>query len=164
MAKYTESEKIILNLYALVATGAILSVIPFTLLPFAGMACLTIGLIAAYIYRYKGKGDQLVRYHTTNLIRAMWWSVLVLMAGVIAFSCVLVFNGDLTPIMKLMEASEKGIVPTEDDVRIMQANFVYVNQQLIVWAAALSFLPFPLFVLFRVFKGVLAVKKGPKPR
>lgn len=161
MAKifYTHTHKTIFNLYALIAAGGILMMLPFALLPYAGMACLTVGFIAAYIYRWKNRGDEFMRFHTTYAIRTMWWSLLILLIGVFFFGCILFFNGDLTPIHQMMADAEKGMIANEADIRSMQYNFVRDNMSLIIIAGAITLLPYPIYIVVRCIKGAQMVKK-----
>jgi uncharacterized membrane protein len=157
---YNEQQKSILSLYALISAGAILTALPFSLLPYAGMACILVGFIAGYIYRMRNREYYFMVRHTTYIIRTVWWSFLILLAGVFFFACILVYNGDLSPIYQLMQQADRGVPPNQSDVRIMQDTFVRLNKDLIVISAIFCLMPYPAFVLYRCFKGVREIKKG----
>ena len=161
MAKifYSYNHKTILNLYALLAAGAILTILPFSLLPYAGMACLLVGFIAAYIYRYRNRHDDFMRFHTTYAIRTMWWSTLILLIGVFLFGCILFFNDNLTAINALMAQAEKGVIANKADIGVMQAQFIYANKSLIILTGTITLLPCPLYIVARTIKGAAMVKK-----
>ena len=154
------AEKILLNLYALIAAGTVLCVLPFSLLPYAGLACITVGFIAAYVYRWRNRYNSLVQTHTTHIIHTMWWSMLILLIGIFMFACILVYNGDLSAIYNMMQEADKGIIVSEEDVRLMQITFVQINKKLILIAGAIALLPYPLYIFARVIKGVRSIKKA----
>ena len=159
MTSYTETEKNILTLYALTTAGAILSMIPLSLLPYAGLACVTVGFIACYIFRMRNKNNELMVFHTTYLIQTMWWASLILVIGILLFACIIFFNGDLSSIYQLMGDAERGLLPEESDIRAMQGEFVRSNVTLILIAAIFCLLPFPLYILFKTLKGVKILTK-----
>ena len=153
--------KTLSTLYALVGAGSIMMVIPYMLLPYAGVACAFVGLMSAYFYRWRGRGDAIMVYHTTYIIHTVWISSIILTVGIILFGCIIFFNGDMSVINMMMADVEKGIVPSESDINSMQHIFVETNKGLILTAAVISLLPYPLYLIFRTFKGVTKLtKKG----
>lgn len=156
---YSHTEKTVLHLYAMIAAGTVLSMMPLSFLPYAGLACMLVGFMAAYVYRFKDRDNEVMSRHMRYITATMWWSVPVLFVGIALFGCIVYFNGDLGAIHALMADTEKGIVPTEDDVRAMEIAFIGANQSLIMIAAAITLLPYPLFILWRIFRGVRMVKK-----
>ena len=155
---YTRNDKKILNLYGLIVAGAILTMIPVSVVPYAGLACLTVGFIAAYFYRYGNRNDAFMVAQTTYVIRTMWWSTLILFIGIAMFACIIVFNGDLSGIHALMERTEKGLLITETEIQAMQARFVQANLKLISIAALLCLLPYPVYIIARAIQGVKSIK------
>lgn len=156
----TETQKTALNVYAMVAAGSVLMLIPVSIVPFAGLACLMVGFIAAYVYRARNREDGLMVSHMGYVIRTVWWSSLILLAGLVVFTSVLMANGDTSMITDLMKQAEKGIIPTEADVRAMQALFVQTNADLIIMTAAVTLLPYPLYLAFRMVSGVRKAVAG----
>ena len=156
---YNASEKKILTLYALITAGTILSMLPFLLLPYAGLASISVGFLAAYIYRFKNRDNEFMVFHTTYLIRVLWWSSLILIVGIAMFACIIVFNGDLSSIDYLMMQAQQGLPPTEVEVLEMQRNFVSANRTLITIAAAFCLLPYPLFIFVKIIKALLIIRK-----
>ena len=159
---YSDDQKTLISLYALVGAGSIMMMIPFSLLPYAGLACAFVGLIAAYIYRFKNKTNLMMAYHCTYIIRTLWWSSLILIAGIVIFGSIIFLNGDMSSIHQLMLGAERGVVPSETDVLIMQYNFIQANKGLIYIAGIIGLLPYPAYLIYRTIKGVrqLVKKEG----
>ena len=159
--RFTKDDKEIISLYALVTVGSILMVIPYGVLPFAGIACAFVGFIAAYFYKWRRKQDEKFVYHMRFIIRTGWWSSLILTIGVIVFGSIIYSNGDLSSIMNVMSAAERGIIPTENDIKLMQLQFVKDNLNLILMAAAIGLLPYPVYLIARMLQGVRQIIKTP---
>ena len=163
MTDITHKDKnTIASLYALIGAGAIMMVIPYIMLPLAGFSCTLVGVITAYIYRFKNRGDDIMQFHMRYLIRTFWWSSLILTVGIILFGCVVFFNGDMSAINNLMASAERGIIPTESDVAAMQIRFIKANQFLILISAAVCLLPYPIYLFYRIFKGVRVLNRTKK--
>lgn len=153
----SQDQKTIISLYAMVFVGAMLMLLPMPLVAYAGISSMVIGLLSAYIYRFKKKDDDIMSYHMNDIIGAVWKSTLILLIGVILFGCIVYFNGDLGPIHSVMESADKGVIPTEQDVYEMQYKFIQTNYGLITSTAIVVFLPYPLYLLYRMIKGVRKV-------
>lgn len=156
---YTHNDKAILNLYGLITAGAVLTMIPVSVVPYAGLACLLVGFVAAYVYKFRHRQNECMAFHTRHIIRTMWWSTLILFLGIAMFACIIVFNGDLSSIHSLMERTERGLLITDVEVRAMQASFVQANLSLISIAALCCLLPYPIYIIARAIKGVKGIKK-----
>lgn len=154
MATYTKDQKTVFSLYAFVLTGSILLVIPYSLIPIAGLACVLVGLPSAYLYRRTFKDKPPARQAMTDLIGTIWWAQLILTVAIGLFVSVLAANGDFTAIDTLMADAEKGIVPTETDMRAMQLSFVQDNLSLITWTALLTLPVYPVFLVVRLVGGI----------
>ena len=148
------TQKNILGVYALLAAGSVMMLIPHPTIPFAGLACLLVGFASAYIYRWRHKDDDLMQTQMTYAIRTMWWSSLILLIGIILFCLVLYNNADLSMVYDILGEAERGIVPTDADIRMMQASFVRTNVKLISITAAICLLPYPLYLIGRFGMGV----------
>ena len=157
-------QKNILGVYALIACGSVMMVIPHPTIPMAGIACSLVGFLSAYIYRWRNKADDIMQFHMTYIIRTIWWSSLIMLIGLILFCLVLFNNGDLSMIYSVMADAEKGILPTDATTRQMQAEFVRTNIQLISVTAAVCLLPYPLYLIVRMFNGVRLILKKNKER
>lgn len=156
----SDTQKTALNVYAMVAAGMVLMLIPVSLVPFAGLACMTVGFIAAYLYRARNKDNLFLHSHMRYIIRTVWWASLILIIGLIIFSSILVLNGDISMITDMRDQAERGVIPTESDIRVMQANFVHTNADLILIAAFLALLPYPLYIAWRMVKGIRSAVQG----
>jgi uncharacterized membrane protein len=155
----SQIQKTILAVYALIAAGSIMMLVPHATVPFAGLACSMVGFLSAYVYRWKNKTDGILQFHMTYIIRTVWWASLILITGLFLFCVVLFNNGDLSMIYNVMSDAEKGLVPTDADMRVMQAEFVRTNVTLITITAAVCLLPYPLYLIIRMFNGVRKVLK-----
>ena len=155
----TNIQKTILTVYALVLAGGILAVIPIAILPVAGLSCLLVATIAAYIYRARDR-NLLIQSHMTHIIRTVWLSSLVLLIGVMVFCGIILSNGDLSMIYAMNDAAQQGIIPSENDIRLMQHQFLAANHDLILIAAMWGLLPYPLYLIYRLGNGVRRVITG----
>lgn len=151
--------KKILSVYAMVAAGSIMMLIPVSLIPLAGFSCAMVGFITAYLYRWRAGDNSLMSEHMTFVIRTVWWASLILLVGMGLFASVLMSNGDLSMIHDLVAQAERGLVPTESDIQMMQAAFVQANKRLIAVAAIICLLPYPLYLVVRMVNGVRRVCK-----
>lgn len=158
----SDIQKTILTVYALIFAGSLLMMVPVGVIPFAGMSCLIVGLISAYIYRNRAD-DDLMNGHMSYVIRTIWWSSLVLLVGVLLFCSIVGANGDLSMIHDLMEQAEIGLIPTETDVRLMQHQFLNANTKIIGLAALFGLLPYPLYLIYRLVGGIRKAIKGDPP-
>jgi|GEM_PF-2392586 len=156
----TNSQKTVLSLYAVVMAGSVLMMIPHALVPSAGLVCVIVGLIAAYIYRANNKDDIFMTSHMCHITRTIWWLSLLLLVGLGLFMSIIWSNGDLSMITNLVQQAEQGVIPNESDVYTMQVAFIHTNKPLIMTAAAVSFLPYPVFLIWRVVKGVRLSLRG----
>jgi uncharacterized membrane protein len=154
-----DRKKDILSIYAMVSVGAIMMLIPYSLIPFAGFAAMTVGFLSAYIYRARAKDNIVLKEHMTRVIRTVWWSNLILLVAVIAFCSIIVSNGDLSMINALMNSAEKGVLPTESDIQAMQIDFVKTNIMLIGWTAMFTLSAYPIYILFHMVKGARLLTK-----
>lgn len=148
----TETQKTTLAVYALIVVGSILMLIPSAMIVVAGLCCLTVGLLSAYIYRWR-TNDVVMKDSMTYCIRTVWWSNLIILIGLAVFSSILWSNGDWSMIDELMMQADKGIIPTEVEVRAMQYQFLQNNAKLIS-IAAIALVPYPLYLIIRMIKGV----------
>lgn len=153
-----DQKKTILGVYALVLVGSLLMLAPIGVLPFAGMACLITGMISAYIYRWRSQED-FMQNQMTFIIRTIWWASLILFIGILLFCSIIVANGDLSMITALTDQAENGIIPNDDDVRLMQHQFLVANKDIIIMAGAIGLLPYPLYLIYRTVNGVRYVLK-----
>lgn len=152
-------KKTLLTLYALVGAGSIMMLIPYMLLPYAGIACAFVGLMSAYFYRWKQKNNMMMAFHTTYIIRTVWVSSLILTIGVILFGCIIFYNGDMSVINMMMANVENGVVPSEADIASMQHIFVQTNKGLIITTALFVLTPYPLYLVYRTIKGLRTLTK-----
>jgi uncharacterized membrane protein len=152
--KYTSDQKTILSLYALIAAGATLCMIPVSLLPFAGMACLLVGHIAAYIYKWRYSENDFMVENLRYIIRTLWWSFVILMVGIFMFGCLIFLNGDLSALNNLRIQTDKGIIPSQQDIQMMQGQFVQDNRGLILMSAFFCLMPYPLYIAGRILQKV----------
>jgi uncharacterized membrane protein len=150
----THEQKNIISIYALVTVGAILMLAPYALLPFAGFACMTVGFVSAYIYKWRRSDNAVMVNHMKYIIRTTWWATLILFIGVILFASIIISNGDLSSINALMDSAERGVVPTESDILAMQMQFVQSNLKLISISAIITLAPYPLYLIYRMVRGV----------
>lgn len=154
MTDTTQFQKKISALYAMIGAGAIMTMIPYSFIPFAGMSCLIVAVFACYLYRFQYKGNQVMGFHTRHLIRTFWLSNIIIIAGIILFGSIIFLNGDMTALNTLFAAAEKGVIANESDVMRMQITFVHANEKLIKLAALISLLPYPFYLIYRVTKGI----------
>lgn len=160
MENLTKSQKNILGLYGLFGAGAVMMMTPYGIIPFAGLACVLVVFFAAYFYRWRKNNNNDFKFHMTHIIRTSWLSQLVLLIGIILFGTIIYSNGDMTSINALMDMAERGIVPNENDISIMQLKFTEENKNLILMSGAVCLLPYPLYLFYRIVKGVrLLLKK-----
>lgn len=160
----TAVQKNIMGVYALIACGSVMMLVPHPTIPFAGLACSLVGFLSAYMYRWRNKSDDMMQFHMTYIIRTVWWSSLILLVGLFLFATVLFNNGDLSMVYNVMGDAEKGVLPTDADMRAMQLDFVRTNMTLISITAAVCLLPYPLYLIVRMFNGVRKVLKKDKER
>lgn len=156
----TESQKTALNIYAMVTAGTVLMLIPYSLIPFAGFACLLVGFISAYVYRSRNKDNIFLRSHMTHIIRTIWWSTLLLMVGLSLFTSIILSNGDLSMIYDLVAQAERGIIPNDEDIGMMVSSFVHRNTSLILTASMIGLLPYPAFLAWRMINGIRLSVRG----
>lgn len=155
--QYSNNTKTLLGVHALVGAGSLMMLIPYMMLPYAGVSCAFVGLMAAYFYRWRNKGDDMMVYNTSYIIRTVWISSLILTVGIILFACIIFFNGDMSVVNTMMANAEKGIVPTEYDIYAMQHIFVQTNRALIITTALITLSPYPLYLIYRTLKGVKSI-------
>jgi len=55
--------------------------------------------------------------------------------------------------------SNNGVVPDQGDIAKMQLHFFYANKSLIVKAGLFCLLPYPIYLLYRIIKGVKILTK-----
>jgi uncharacterized membrane protein len=149
-----KDQKEIISLYALVMVGALMMLVPYSLRPFAGVACMSVGLIATYFYKCKYKSNDLIQFHMRYIIRTVWWSTLILVVGVGLFCSILGANGDWSSVYNVQESIARGVILTESDMKIAIFSFVETNSTLISWVALLSLPPYPLYLAYRAICGV----------
>jgi len=150
----TNTQKNIIGLYSMMMAGGILSVIPYSLFPMAGMACILVVWISAIVQKLRAKDDEIIRFHMSYINRTVLWSILVMMLCIFLFGCLVFFNGDMSAIKSMMRSAESGIILETGDVAMMQYEFVMANKDLIVWAALISFIPYPAYLIYKSVKGV----------
>ncbi len=151
---FNKDQKEIVSLYALVMVGALMMLVPYSLIPFAGVACMSVGLIATYFYKWKYKSNDVMQFHMSYIIRTVWWSTLILMIGVGLFCSVLWANGDWSVINGMMNSVERGVVLSESDAQRFIFTFVETNASLIQWTALASLPPYPVYLIYRAISGV----------
>jgi len=154
MNTLSKIDKEIITLYAMITVGAILMLIPYGMLPFAGFACAFVGFVSAYVYKWRYKNNADIRFHMGHIIRTTWWSSLILTVGVMIFGCIVYFNGDISAINQVMQSAERGIVPSDGDIQRMQLQFVKDNMTLILVGAAVALLPYPVYLITKMVQGV----------
>lgn len=147
------------SLYAMIGAGSIMMVIPYSFIPFAGIACAFVAWIACYMYRWRNRGNELYQFHTTYLIRTIWWSSLILMLGVIVFGSIIFGNGDMSAINAMMESAQRGVIADQADILRMQIEFVRANSEIIIGAGIFCLLPYPLFLMYRIVRGIRILTK-----
>lgn len=150
-------QKTCLTVYALTLVGSLLMMIPMGVLPFAGLACVIVGLGSAYIYRWRSSHGEMMHEHMAYIIRTIWWATLILFVGIGLFCSIIIANGDLSMVYDLMEQTEKGLIPTDADIRAMQYKFLDANSKIIGIAAFFGLLPYPLYLIYRLIRGVRRV-------
>ena len=153
----SNQEKLIYGHYALIGAGAIMMIIPVSLLPYAGLSCVFVGLISAYIHRLRHKQSDVTVFHMIYLIKTCWISTLILTVGIILFGSIIFFNGDLGVIDQMITQAQSGVIPTDADMIAMQLEFVEANRDLILIAAIICLLPYPAYILYRTIKGARMV-------
>ncbi len=154
MNTFNKDQKEIMSLYALVMVGALMMLVPYSLIPFAGVACMSVGLIATYFYKWKYKSNEVMQFHMSYIIRTVWWSTLILTIGVGLFSSILWSNGDWSIIYNMQDSVARGVIPTEADVQRSIWNFVQDNSTLIQWTSLVSLPPYPIYLIYRAIAGV----------
>lgn len=154
MSALNKDQKEIMSLYALVMVGALMMLIPYSLIPFAGVACMSVGLIATYFYKWRYKSNDVMQFHMSYIIRTVWWSTLILTIGVGLFCSILWSNGDWSIIYSMQDSMARGVIPTEADMQRSIWNFVQNNSALIQWTALLSLPPYPVYLIYRAVSGV----------
>lgn len=154
MKTLSEIQKTIISVYAMVFVGALMMLIPMSLIPYAGLACMSVGFISSYVYKWKNKHDEIMTYHMGYIVRTTWWSSLILLIGVGIFCSILISNGDLSAITNLMSNANNGVIPTENDIMVMQITFVKSNLKLITFAGGLCLIPYPVYLIYRAINGV----------
>lgn len=161
MNNLSSSQKNILSLYAMIGAGSLMMLIPYSMIPYAGFACTFVAFFAAYFYRWRYKHrDEMMVFHMNYLIKSVWIANLILLVGVIVFGSIIFSNGDLSAIHAMMASAEKGVIPNEGDILAMQLSFLYANKGLILMAATVGLLPYPLYLIIRIFNGVkILIKK-----
>ena len=153
--------KKILNVYAMIAVAAIMMCIPYPMIMLAGVSLTGIVWIFCYIYKYQSKAQTISRHHYGYMIKTMWLSMAVALVSVFIFGSVVYFNGDLSPIQALMQQAERGVIPNETDIAVMNVSFIQLNKDLIIWTALATLPIYPLFILFRVLRGARRlIKEG----
>jgi uncharacterized membrane protein len=153
MSDLSKQDKEIISLYALVTVGSILMVIPYSILPFAGLACAFVGFAAAYFYKWFKRGGDAMQFHARYIIKTGWWSTLILFIGILIFGSIIYFNGDLSSIFALVDGAGRGVVPNENEIRLMQLQFIRDNLSLI-GLGAIVLIPYPAFLIYRMIRGV----------
>ena len=144
----------------MMGVGSIMMVVPYSVIPFVGFVSVFVAFMACYFYRWRHKHDEEMVFHTKYLVRTSWWSSLILVLGIIIFGSIIFTNGDLTALNNLIKSSQAGVIPTENDIALMQINFVNANKKIIICAAIISLLPYPLYLFYRMVKGVkILIKK-----
>lgn len=159
MADLDKNQREILSLYAFMGAGSLMMVIPFFVIPFVGLTCAFVAFMACYFYRWRQKNNEDMVFHTSYLIRTSWWSSLILVVGIIVFGSIIFGNGDMGSLNSLINSTQAGVIPTEEDILRMQIDLVEANKSLILIAGAVSLLPYPLFIIYRVVKGVKILTK-----
>jgi uncharacterized membrane protein len=145
----------------MIGAGSLMMLIPYSMIPYAGFACAFVAFISAYFYRWRYKNkDEMMVFHMNYLIKSVWIANLILIVGIIIFGSIIFSNGDMSAIHAMMASAEKGVIPNEGDILAMQLSFLYANKALILMAAVIGLLPYPLYLISRIFKGVrILIKK-----
>ena len=156
----TNTQKKLLNIYALLWVGVVLMAVPYDILVVIGLSCFLVGFVSCYIYRWRNRRDEMFRHYTTSAIRTVWWSQLIFIAGIILFGSIIFLNGDLSMINAMYETANKGILMTESDLIEMQAKFIHQNWQIIRVAFLIAFLPFYGFLFYRFGRDVRRIVRG----
>ena len=60
----------------------------------------------------------------------------------------------MSAIQDMISKSETGLVPTDQDMAVAISKFLQTNMQLILTAGSISLLPYPLYILVKIFIGV----------
>jgi hypothetical protein len=89
----------------------------------------------------------------------MWWSTLLAFMCVFLFGSIVYFNGDLSPVNAMIQQAERGVVPNDADIAVMNASFVQLNRDLILWTAIATLPLYPLYIIIRVLMGVRSIIK-----
>lgn len=152
--EYTKDQKNIMGLYAMIGAGSILTFVPYSILPIAGFVSVFVGWIASFAYRFKYRDNDMYQFHMKYLNGTILLSSLVLMICVFFFGSIVYFNGDLGPVNDVMQAAERGVVPTQADIARMQYEFVMTNKDLISMTAIFTLSPYPIYLISRIVKGV----------
>lgn len=150
----SKDQKEIMSLYALVMVGALMMLVPYSLIPFAGIACMSVGLVATYLYKWKYKSNEVMQFHMSYIISTIWWSTLILMVAMGLFFSVLWANGDWSAIYSVRNSLERGIILSESDMQRLIWKFIQDNATLIQWSALLTLPTYPIYLIYRTVSGV----------
>ncbi len=154
-----EQFKKILSVYAMIAVAAIMICIPYMIIMTAGLSLMAMVWIFCYFYKFRSKSQPVPNRHFRYMIRTMWWSTLVAFVCVFLFGSIVYFNGDLSPVNAMIQQAERGVVPNDADIAVMNASFIQLNRDLILWTAIATLPLYPLYIIIRVLMGVQSIIK-----
>lgn len=140
--------------YAFGVAGILLMFVPHTVVPLTGLVCLLMGLVLAYVMRFKSNGNPFVVDHMTYFIRTVWGGFGLLCLGLFFFVSIVYANADFTVLEEFKNEANSGVIATRDEVFMQQALFVQSNGILIIVTAAICLFPMPAFMMVRMLKGV----------
>jgi len=155
----TSEQKQIINLYALLASSAVMMCLIHPMIIMAGIALFIVLLVGVYYYRFRFRDNSMLQHHTRAISRTIWLSFPISLLGIFLYGCIIYFNGDMSPIDRLMEQAQKGVVANQDDIATMQWTLVRLNIDLIEAAFPVAIFPTPTFIVIRSILGVHHVIK-----
>jgi hypothetical protein len=143
----------------MLVASVVLMMIPHPIIVISGISLFLVVFIATYIYRFQNRGNEIIKNYYKGVTKVIWQSSLILLVGVLLFGCIVYFNGDLSPVDRLMAHAQKGVIANPADIAAMQIAFINLNKELILLAAFICLLPYPAFVIVKSFLNVKNLMK-----
>ncbi len=142
-----------LTFYGLCGASSLLSAWPDYDVFNVGLVMTLLILIAAYIMRSRALEDGLVHHHMTFIIRTLWIYSAIASVSMMAAAWLIYTKGDQSVFTRLQDQAMAGIIPTEDDMRAMEAEYLSTNRGLIVESYLTCMFPALLYLVWRVSRG-----------
>lgn len=147
-----KEQKTILQIYYALIASVILSILPSIVAQTFGFILFIVIFMATYYFRHKSDEKSLTHNHTQFIIKSIWVSSLVLLAGMGAAY----LFGDHSIIYNAVDYVKAGNFFTESQLNNIIMNYMKEN----IFVFLFTLMPCLIYLIYRLCKGTVHAQKG----